>query len=191
VTLTQYGAALRSDFFGDTDEAFSAGLDAGIASGDSAPGFGAFPSLGAPPPRPGDLDGAQANLRDDFTINNFRFHPDYRIDQILFREIIGTVTDAAYVRPHVRQDFVHTPHSRLTGTLAAIASTALYASSTPGGKAPLGVEVDPSLTFAASDGFTFALEQGLFFPMAAFDNTTLGLSAKPAQIWRLRVSYTL
>ena len=50
----------------------------------------------------GQLDGPQANLPRDHTVDNFRFHPDYHIDQILFREIIGTVTDAIYVRPHVR-----------------------------------------------------------------------------------------
>ena len=38
----------------------------------------------------------------DRTVDNFRFHPDYRIDRILFREIIGTVTDAVYLRPHAR-----------------------------------------------------------------------------------------
>jgi uncharacterized protein (TIGR04551 family) len=189
VTLTQYGAAVQSDFFGDPDDPFSAGLDAGVASGDSAPGFGAFPSVNSAPPQPGDLDGSQANLRNDFTINNFRFHPDYRVDLILFREIIGTVTDAAYLRPHVRQDLYRTHNGRLTASLAGIASTALYASSTPGGKAPLGIEFDPTVSYRASDGFVLALDQGTLFPLSGFDNSTLGLRAKPAQLWRLRFIY--
>ena len=29
----------------------------------------------------------------DTTVDNFRFHPDYHVDRILFREIIGTVTE--------------------------------------------------------------------------------------------------
>src|SRR5262249_21359661 len=35
----------------------------------------------------------------DNTISNFYFDPDYHIDQILFRHIIGTVTNAVYVKP--------------------------------------------------------------------------------------------
>ena len=42
--------------------------------------------------KPGDLDGAKANPPFHTNVDNFRFHPDYRIDRILFREIIGTVT---------------------------------------------------------------------------------------------------
>ena len=40
--------------------------------------------------------------RRDNRIDNFRFHSDYRVDRILFREIIGTVTDAMYAKPHAR-----------------------------------------------------------------------------------------
>ena len=53
---------------------------------------------------PGQFDGPQANLPRDRTVDNFRFHPDYHIDQILFREIIGTITDAIYIRPHAARD---------------------------------------------------------------------------------------
>jgi hypothetical protein len=34
----------------------------------------------------------------DHKITNFRFDPDYRVDMLLFREIIGTVTDALYFK---------------------------------------------------------------------------------------------
>ncbi len=100
VTSTQFGAVIETEFL-DPNGLVTFGLDAGLASGDSAPGFGSYPRLGQSYGRPGDIDAPQANVPYDNTIDNFRFHPDYRIDQILFREIIGTITDAAiYLRPH-------------------------------------------------------------------------------------------
>jgi uncharacterized protein (TIGR04551 family) len=185
VTSNQLGGALESDF-GLAGDAFSAGLDAGYASGDSAPGFGAFPEVNAPAPKAGDLDGPQANPPYDDSVNNFRFHPDYHVDRILFREIIGTVTDAVYFRPHARLTVFHATSGTLEAKLAAIGSFAVNAQSPPGQKRPLGVEVDPTLAYASSDGFDVALEQGTLFPLAGLDNPELGLKAQPAQIWRLR-----
>jgi hypothetical protein len=59
----------------------------------------------------GDYDGAQYGRRPctpnsptteasciDLDIRNFRFNQDYRVDLILWREIIGGVTDALYIR---------------------------------------------------------------------------------------------
>ena len=35
------------------------------------------------------------------TIRDFKFSPDYHVDEILFRRIIGTVTNAIYVKPQM------------------------------------------------------------------------------------------
>lgn len=188
VTSNQLGFALESEF-GDVEGYFRAGLDAGYASGDGAPGFGAYPKVGAAPPVPGDLDGAQANPPFDAEVNNFRFHPDYRIDRILFREIVGAVTDAVYVRPHLRYDLVRLPHSKLAVSVATIVSFAVEAASTPGGAAPLGVEIDPTVRYVHDSGFEAALEQATLFPLAGLDNPQLGLGAKPAQLWRMRLMF--
>jgi uncharacterized protein (TIGR04551 family) len=183
----QLGAALESDF-GAPDAAFSAGLDGGYASGDPAPGFGVTQSPTARVPQPGDLDGPQANGRSDLRVDNFRFHPDYRVDRILFREIIGAVTDAVYARPHARVRLARAWSSALTATAAAIASTAVEPKSTPSGKGPLGVEVDPSLVFETS-AFLAALDYAVLFPLSGFDNPVAHLDAKPAQLVRLRLNY--
>lgn len=188
VTSNQLGAALESDF-GAADDPVGVGLDAGYASGDSAPGFGAFPVAGASAPQPGDLDGAQSNPPYDNTVNNFRFHPDYHVDRILFREIIGTVTDAVYVRPHARLSVFNVSSGTLEARAAVIASWAVNAQSPPGQKRPLGVEVDPTLAYMSSDGFELALEQGTLFPLSGLDNTGLHKKAQPAQSWRLRFTF--
>jgi uncharacterized protein (TIGR04551 family) len=188
VDSTQLGGAFESEF-GNPDRPFTFGVDAGYASGDPAPGFGAFPRPTAPAPRPGDLDGNQTSAPGDYRVDNFRFHPDYRIDRILFREIIGTVTDAIYVRPHLRWVIAAGPTGRLTASLAVIASRAVDASSTPGGQTPLGIEIDPTLVYESRDGFGVALEHGVLFPLAGLDNPKDGLTAQPAQLIRVRLTY--
>jgi uncharacterized protein (TIGR04551 family) len=188
VTSRQMGAALESEV-GAPEARLGAGLDAGYASGDSAPGFNAFPKLAAPLAQPGDLNGGQANPPYDTHVDNFRFHPDYRIDRILFREIIGTVTNAVYLRPHGRVHILDVPQGRLSAEVAGVASWAAVGSSTPGGKAPLGVEVDPTLAYASHDGFGVALEYAVLFPMAGLDNPQQNLVAKPAQLARARFMF--
>lgn len=188
VTSRQFGAALESEL-GAPEDTFGAGVDLGFASGDAAPGFGAFPKLGAPAPKAGDLDGAQANPPRDTTANNFRFHPDYRIDRILFREIIGAVTDAVYARPHARAYVFRTTPGSLSFHLAAVYAQAVYDTSTPSGKRPLGVEVDPTLLYQSRDGFAFALDYAFLFPLEGLDNPDERLSARPAQLFRARALY--
>ena len=161
------------------------GLKAGYASGDDAPGFGAFPRLGEAAPQPGAFDGPQANLPGDHTVDNFRFHPDYRIDQILFREIIGTVTDAIYLRPSATAQLMKVGKGRLEASAALIASWAVESASTPGGDSGLGIEIDPELRYATREGFAAAITPAVFLPGPAFDNTML--EAKPAYAVRARL----
>jgi uncharacterized protein (TIGR04551 family) len=187
VRSQQIGAVLESET-GEPGDDFAVGLDLGYASGDPAPGFGAAPA-NLHQPQPGDLDGLQLNPPHDTRVDNFRFHPDYRIDRILFREIIGTVTDALYARPHARWALLRSRSASLTAHLAVIASMAAFAESTPGGKQPLGIEVDPTLAFESTDGFLASLEHAVLFPLAGLDNPILNLPAKPAQLIRLRLTY--
>ena len=187
VTSSQLGFAMESDL--EVTAGAKLGLDGGYASGDSAPGFGAFPQPGQTASPPGSLDGPQANPPGDRTVDNFRFHPDYRIDQILFREIIGTITDAIYVRPHLRALLMRAGVGRLEAGAALIASWAVEPASTPSGARPLGIEVDPELRYATRDGFAATIDYGVLFPGSAFDNPTAHLQAKPAQVIRARLAF--
>lgn len=183
----QVGAVLQTDF-GPLDSGITAGLDAGYASGDPAPGFGVVQRPNAAAPRPGDLDGPQALPRRDNRVDNFKFHSDYRVDRILFREILGAVTDAVYARPHARARLTRARSGELSATTDLIVSRAVESSSTPSGKGPLGVEVDPSLVFE-THAFLAALDYAVLFPLAGFDNNVTGQTAKPAQLVRLRLNY--
>ena len=187
ITSNQFGAAIESEI-GRPESKIGGGLDMGYASGDSAPGFGVNTQPGAPTAKPGDIDGAQVKPPYDNHVDNFRFHPDYRVDRILFREIIGTVTNATYLRPHVRWRIADIGRGSLSAGVAAVASWAQYATSTPGGKRPLGIEIDPTLAYAHS-GFYAALEHGILFPLSGLDNPVAHLDAKPAQLIRLRLAF--
>ena len=183
----QIGAALQSEL-GPLDGRFSGGLDAGYASGDPAPGFGVTQSPNAAATVPGDLDGPQAAPRRDNRVDNFRAASDFRVDRILFREILGAVTDAVYIRPHGRVSLLRATSGEVSANAAVIASSAVYGSSTPSGKSPLGVEIDPSLVFE-THSFLASLDYAVLFPLSGFDNVVTNQSPKPAQLIRLRLNY--
>jgi uncharacterized protein (TIGR04551 family) len=188
VKARQIGAALETEI-GALDWSWFFGLDAGYASGDPSYGLDAFPRPGALPPPPPSASSATAFARRVTHLDYFRFHPDYRIDRILFREIIGTVTDAVYLRPHVLWRIASIGPGLLQASTALIASAAVEAQSTPSGKSPLGIEIDPTLFYQSRDGFFAAAEYAVLFPLAGLDNPAQGLTAKPAQQIRLRVAY--
>ena len=77
----------------------------------------------------------------------------------------------------------------LVASVATIYSRAIYAASTPGGKNPLGVEIDPTLGWESSDGFAAVFEHAVLFPLAGLDNPAAGMRAKPAQRFLLRLQY--
>jgi uncharacterized protein (TIGR04551 family) len=188
VTFLQWGIALKSAF-GDKAGWFSLGMDGGYASGDSAPGFGAFPKAGERVTVAGEIDGPQASPPYDNTVQNFRFHPDYVVDRILFKEIIGTVTDAFYLTPHASVVFARFGKSSVGASIAGIASFAVEPTSTPSGERPLGIEIDPTIYYRNEVGFESAIEQATLIPLSGLDNPRLDLTARPAQLWRLRISF--
>ncbi|MGO8968658.1 MAG: TIGR04551 family protein [Myxococcaceae bacterium] len=164
----------------------------GYASGDKAPGFGVRvtrPTLspnaqGSTAAQPGDIDGAQfgrhypcpgnpAITCTDADIRNYTFNADYHIDQILWRYIIGTITDAWYIRPEGTWNI--TDALSLDGEM--IYSQAIYTSSTPSasqvglGSNSLGLEFDLGLRYNTEDGLFVWLYYGLLIPFGGLQNT--------------------
>jgi uncharacterized protein (TIGR04551 family) len=191
LTIAQYGGALQTEWR-LLDGALKIGFEVGAASGDSAPGFGnkpnrpsaqatRVPTSGA---QWGDYDGAQYGQRPcnvdapssqplciDRDIRNFRFNQDYRIDLILWREIIGGITDALYLKPSVNYAF----NDSLSVFGSFIYSKALKPSSTPNGNSTqLGFEIDAGVRYQTDDGFYAQLAYGILFP---FDGMTYGYLA--------------
>lgn len=187
VQSAQFGGAVETQL-GAPGSRIVGGLNAGVASGDPAPGFGAFPPAGATP-LAGELDAPQVNLPRDTRVDNFRFHPNYRVDRILFAELVGTVTDAFYLRPWARARLLDFASSALGLRADGTFSRAIYASSTPGNDAALGLELHAALTWESKDGFDLMAEYAVLFPFAGFNNPAQGLNATPAQLGRVRMAW--
>ncbi|MSP63022.1 MAG: TIGR04551 family protein [Myxococcales bacterium] len=166
-------------------------LEVGCASGDDAPGFGARVAPGQLTAQKGDLDGPQLRPPTDTTLDNFRFHPDYRIDLILWRRIVGQVTDAVYVKPSLRAGPFGSPHHNVTLDLSLIDSHALFAATPPGQDQALGVELDLAARYRYEPAFEVSVGWGLLFPGAGFRNLDLRLDAKPAQALEVVLMYRI
>jgi uncharacterized protein (TIGR04551 family) len=121
-------------------------------------------------------------------ISTFRFHPDYHVDLLFFRNILSRVEGAYYFRPSVDYDFLHhTNGEKFGGGAAVIWSRASDFVQTPGHHRDLGVELDLQLYYQSKDGslnddptkvggFYTMLQYGVFFPLAGLDylpSTTL------------------
>ena len=147
--IGQFGAALESEFYFGGPVRF--GLNSGVATGSDQPNWGYNSSaIGA--------------------LDSYRFDPNYHVDLIGFREVIGTVTNAAYANPYVQARFFETTDRRLEVQLDAIASRALRAAGTPSGEDNwLGLEFDGAVRYLQLDTFLVELEGGIFFPFGALD----------------------
>jgi uncharacterized protein (TIGR04551 family) len=113
----------------------------------------------------------------DRTISTFRFHPNYKVDLILNRNLLTRVQGVYYFRPSVEYDFVREANGqRFGGGFAGIWTRASQFVQTPGHKRDLGIELDLSLYYQSKDGslndnnekaggFYTMLQYGVLFPM--------------------------
>ncbi|WP_223781663.1 TIGR04551 family protein [Myxococcus sp. AS-1-15] len=172
--VAQFGGVLQGEVKA-AENKLTVGLELGFASGDKAPGFGNYPGrTGSGNPngpnnytQPGDVEGPQyrcdAGGCADDAIRNFRFNRDYRVDLILWRQLIGGITDAFYIRPSVK--YAVAPGIDVYGRL--IYSQALYAESTPSFTSKsLGIELNAGVDYTTEDGFIAGLAYGILFPMS-------------------------
>jgi uncharacterized protein (TIGR04551 family) len=186
LNIVQFGAVAQAEAK-LMKGALSLGIEFGYASGDKAPGFGNNPravevtdGTTAVLQEPQFVCGGTllANACEDASIRNFRFNRDYRIDMILWREILGSVTDAVYAKPTLKYSLA--PGFDLHGSL--IYSRAVYSESTPSfaagtpgiaGSANLGVEFNAGARYETEDGFVAGLDWGILFPLAGLEDAGL------------------
>ena len=102
LTLSQLGWVAAGELRLYRDALF-VGLETGGATGDQA-----------------EAPGQYLNYRwrfvqqpsGDHSISDFHFSPDYHVDEILFRHILGTVTNAIYIKPQTAYWFDLGTHAR-------------------------------------------------------------------------------
>jgi uncharacterized protein (TIGR04551 family) len=160
VLVRELGAVLQADWR-LSDGKLVLGAEAGYASGDGNPGLGNQPGRGVA--QLGDIDGRQYAVGDKLLdVRNFRFNPAYRVDLVLWREILGNVTDCFYLKPTLSYDVF----DGLSLRLALVYSQALFAASTPSTvHRPLGLELDSGLHYVSDDGFHAWVDWGVLQPL--------------------------
>jgi uncharacterized protein (TIGR04551 family) len=180
MTLFQLGWALASELRLYRDALF-VGLESGGATGDQA-----------------EAPGQYLNYRwkfaqqptNDHSMRDFHFSPSYQVDQIFFRHIWGTVTNAIYVKPQTAYwfDLGRTRALGLNGAL--IYSMAQVPVSTPGNELMYGLEMNVGAGYRnTAEGFYGGFTWGVLWPLGALNRTTTlwmaNEDASVAQILRI------
>lgn len=181
--VIEFGGVLQAEYR-LLDQALKIGVEVGFASGDVQPGFGNHPRRKTQTANPntvsGDIDGRQYNCDtmgncSDQYIRNFRFNRAYRVDMILYRELLGGITDSLYVKPSASYRVA----DGFNIFAALIYSRAIYAESTPSARnttmgivadANLGVEINAGARYETEDGFFGELRWGILFPLEGLKN---------------------
>jgi uncharacterized protein (TIGR04551 family) len=150
--------------------------------------------------------GLQPQRTADRTFSTFRFHPDYRVDLILFRNILSRVQGAYYFRPSIDYDFTRDKNGqKLGGGAAMIWSRASEFVQAPGHSRDLGVELNFQVYYQSKDGalnddpnkmggFYTSLQYGVLFPLGGLgylpgeveDGKTVGLELDTSTAQTLR-----
>ncbi len=179
--LRKYGGVLRIGWKG-LDNKLHLGIEGGAASGDQ---YDNTPQ--------GSTNIAFANLLGICPVgqncgtkklSQFIFDRDYHVDMILWRHLIGAVTNAGYVKPTLSYELTKS----IAFKVANITSFALKPVSTPGNEKMYGTEFNGDIGYT-SGGLYIGISYGVLFPFAAMahpnvkDGTTenvLGWGTDPA-----------
>jgi uncharacterized protein (TIGR04551 family) len=177
--ISQLGYALEGELRLLEDK-LALHLDHGLASGDSS-----VDGLSSDADFVSQKDG-------DNTVSTFRFHPNYRVDMILWRNLMRQVTGALYVKPGISYDFIRNDFGELFGArLDFVWSRATAFVQTWGNDPDLGLEIDASLYFRTEDGpeiddgYHAMLQYGVLFPMSGLGYLHESSSLDAAQNLRL------
>jgi uncharacterized protein (TIGR04551 family) len=183
--ILQFGFALEAEYR-LLEEKLGIYLYAGLATGDNnVDGLSSRENMLQAPGVP--------NRR----LTTFSFHPDYRIDLILWREIMQRVAGAWYMRPGISYDVIRNAFGQLLGArVDAIYSRATAQVQTYGADPNLGLELDASVYYrsedgpALQDGFYGLAQFGLLFPFAGLGHP-IGADGErpfsPGKAWSFRV----
>ena len=162
----QFGGVLASELHLYRD-AFFVGFEAGGASGDQA-----------------ENESAYLNYRwrfvqqpaGDHSIRDLHFSPEYHIDSILFRNLLGTVSNAIYLKPAVAYWFDLAQGRQLGVNGTVIYSLAQVPVSTPGNSLQYGLEMNVGVTYRnTAEGFYAGMTWGVLWPFGALD--------RPSPLW--------
>lgn len=158
--IEMWGGALKGAFQIDNMGIY---LDAGIASGDDTRCFGVY--------GPGNCGLDDANGDPNKFITGMKFHKNFRVDNILFRDVIGAVTNAWYVKPtfSINAHPFYSPTDLLGADLSVLFAGALNPEGTPGNGSTLGTEFEVRGFLGQKGQFLTSLSFSYLLPGDALD----------------------
>jgi uncharacterized protein (TIGR04551 family) len=166
LTFRQWGGVLASDLHLYRDS-FFVGFETGAASGDQAEDRTQY------------LNYRWRFVRqpsNDRQIRDFKFSPDYHVDSILFRHILGTVTNAVYFKPALAYWFDLQQNRQLGLSGSVVYSLAQVPVATPGNAMGYGLEMNVGASYRnTAEGFYAGMTWGVLWPFGALD--------RPRGIW--------
>ncbi len=157
VNVRKYGGVGRLNWKG-LEGKLRLGVETGFASGDQWDNTPA-----------GNTNIAFANTLgndpNDTKLTQFIFNREYKVDMILFRHLIGAVTNAAYLKPFLSYDLTKSIQFKI----ANISSFALKPVATPGNGRMYGTEFDTDIGYS-SGGLFVGFSYGVLFPFGAMNH---------------------
>ncbi len=153
VEVFQWGAALETNV---TMGLVSFGLDVGAASGDSAETWGAYL-------------GRNTAWGSDNKFTTFTFNRNYIVDMLLYREVLGGISNSAYFRPHFDFDVIPTEENGFGGMISGLYALALEPDAYPGDNRNIGLELDAHIFYEQTNRFLATAGFGALFPFGALD----------------------
>ncbi|MCA9514608.1 MAG: hypothetical protein KC635_06690 [Myxococcales bacterium] len=171
-----FGGAVELEYQSD---AWHLGFDGGFATGDDGDYVGVLDGQNIVEPDD-DAYAQNDNVRDNRKVTSFFFNRDYRVDLILFRQVLGTITNTVYFKPWIARDLLRMDGGTLTARLDVLYAMAAVPEGTPGDGRSWGVEVDGRLGLKLDMGLETTLAAGVLIPLDALDNADTGKSPDPA-----------
>ena len=161
--IRKLGGSGRATFRAFEDK-LRLGLESGFATGD---GYVNIPqgatNLAYASPLGNALTSAGVVLAPSgTTLTQFAFNRDYHVDLLMWRHLVGAVSNAAYVKPFIQYDVTRS----ITFKLANITSFALHKEATPGDSRVYGTEFDGDLGYTGN-GVYLGISYGVLFPLNA------------------------
>ena len=164
--IAQFGVAFEGEYRLLEDKLFLR-LYTGFATGDpQVDGMSRNDDFDGDPRNPAFSQG------DNRRLSQFSFHPNYRVDLILWRHLMGAVSSAWYLRFGGGYDIIRAPNGNLFGLSADVVySRAAFEVQTYGSNPNLGVELDLAAYYRTSDGpgfldgFYASFQYGVLFSL--------------------------
>jgi uncharacterized protein (TIGR04551 family) len=160
--IRKYGAVGRFTFRG-LENRLRLGIEGGVASGDqwdNNPQGAMNIAFGNPLGKTRADEGPN-----DTTLTQFLFNREYKVDMILWRHLVGAVTNAGYIKPFIQYDATKS----ITFKIANITSFALRPIATPGNGRTYGTEFNGELGYT-SGGLYVGISYGVLFPFTALNH---------------------